>query len=229
MELNNFITLILLLVIAFIPLLFNSQNKTRIFPHLKYFIPAIIFTSAIFIIWDNRFTQIGIWNYNPAFFSGREFFSLPWEKWLYYAVVSWVALFIYEWVKIKFSNLKIDNYSVAISLFLLIVFGFIAFFSRDKVYTFFTFFLLSIYFGYTLFRNRFKRHLTHFYITFFILLIPFFAVSVFLVKLPAISYNAEFTLAVQIMQVPIENLAGLFLMLFINITITEYLTERRFY
>ncbi|MBN2636196.1 MAG: lycopene cyclase domain-containing protein [Prolixibacteraceae bacterium] len=229
MELNNFITLILLLVIAFIPLLFNSQYKTRIFQRLKYFFPAIIFTSAIFIIWDNRFTEIGIWNYNPAFFSGREFFSLPWEKWLYYAVISWVALFIYEWVKIKFKNLNIDNYSVAISLFLVMVFGLIAFFSREKVYTFFTFFLLAIYFGYSIFRNRFKSHFTHFYIAYLILLVPFFAVSVFLVKLPAITYNAEFTLPAQIMQVPIENLAGLFLLLFINITIAEYLTERRSY
>ena len=229
MEIKNFFVLILLLVVAFIPLLFGSGNRTRIFPKFKYFIPAIIFTSTVFIIWDNRFTQIGIWNYNPAFFSGKEIFSLPWEKWLYYIVVSWVSLFVYEWVKIKFSHLKIDNVSLAISLVLLVVFGLVAFFLRDKVYTFFTFFLLAIYFGYTLFRNRFKGNLSHFYITFLLLLIPYFILSVILVKLPAISYHPEFNLQFQLLQIPVENLAGLFLLLFINITITEYLAERKFY
>ena len=229
MEFKNFVTLILLLIVAFIPLLFRTASKTRIFPKLKYFIPAIIFSSAVFIIWDNRFAQIGIWNYNPEFFSGKEIFSLPWEKWLYYVVVSWVSLFVYEWVKIKFSYLKIDNISLAISLALLVVFGLTAFFSRQKIYTFFTFFLLAIYFGYTFFRNRFKSHFTHFYITFLILLIPFFILSVILVKLPAISYHSEHTLQVQLLQIPVEKLAGLFLLLFINITITEYLAERKFY
>ncbi len=229
MEFKNFVTLILLLVVAFIPLLFGAANKKRIFLKLKYFIPAIIFTGAVFIIWDNRFTQIGIWSYNPEFFSGKEIFNLPWEKWLYYGIISWVSLFIYEWVKIKFSHFKFDNISLAISLVLLVVFGLIAFFSREKVYTFFTFFLLAIYFGYTLFRNRFKSHLTHFYITFLILLVPFFILSVIIVKLPAISYYSEHTLQFQILQIPVENLAGLFLLLFINITITEYLAERKFY
>jgi lycopene cyclase domain-containing protein len=229
MEFNNFVTLILLLIIAFIPLLFGSGNRTRIFPKFKYFIPAILFTCAVFIIWDNRFTQIGIWNYNPAFFSGKEIFSLPWEKWLYYGVISWVSLFIYEWVKLKFNHLKIDNVSLAISLVLLVVFGLTAYLSREKVYPFFTFFLLSIYFGYTLFRNRFKSHLTHFYITFLILLIPFFILSVFLIKLPAISYDSEYTFQFHLLQLPVENIVGLFLLLFINTTITEYLAERRFY
>ena len=229
MEFKNFVTLILLLAVAFIPLLFKSASKTRIFPKLKYFIPAIIFSSAIFIIWDNRFTQIGVWTYNPDFFSGKEILSLPWEKWLYYIVISWVSLFVYEQVKIKFSYLKSDNLFLAISLVLLVVFGLIAFFSRLKIYTFFTFFLLTIYFGYTLFRNRFKSHLTHFYISFFLLLIPFFILSVILVKLPIISYGPEFTLQLRILQVPVENLVGFFLLLFINITVSEYLTERKFY
>ncbi len=213
MEFKNFVTLILLLVVAFIPLLYKSGIRTRIFPKFKYFIPAIILTSAIFIIWDNRFTQTGIWNYNSEFFSGKEILYLPWEKWLYYIVISWVSLFIYEWVKIKFSQLKIDNVSLAISLALFVVFGLVAFFSRLKIYTFFTFFLLAVYFGYTIFRNRFKSHFTHFYITLLLLLIPFFLLSVVFVKLPVISYNPEYTLQFRLFQVPVENLAGFFLLL----------------
>jgi hypothetical protein len=118
---------------------------------------------------------------------------------------------------------------LAISLVLLVVFGLVAFFSREKIYTFFTFFLLAIYFGYTLFRNRFKNHLKHFYIAFLILLIPYFALLVAFVKLPAVSYSYNYSLPLRLLQVPVENIAGLFLLLFINITITEYLAERRFY
>ncbi len=229
MEIKNFVTLILLLAVAFVPLLFGSGNRTRIFPKLKYFIPAIIFTGAVFLIWDDRFTQIGIWSYNPEYLSGKEILNLPWERWLYYIVISWVSLFVYEWVKLKFGHLKIDNPVAALSLVFLVAFGLIAFFSRQKVYTFFTFFLLSIYFGYTLLRNRFKSHLTNFYITYFILLIPFFILSAILVALPVIYYHPEYTLQFHLLNVPVENLACFFLLLFINITISEYLTERRFY
>ncbi len=229
MDFKNFVTLILLLIIAFIPLLFGSENRTRIFPKLKYFIPAIIFTEAVFIIWNNRFAQMGIWSYNPDYLSGKEIFNLPWEIWLYYIVISWVSLFIYEWVKIKFSRIQLANVFVVVSLVLLVVFGLIAFFFKAKIYTFFTFFLLTIYFGYTLFRNRFKRHLTGFYLTFFILLIPYFLLSLILVTLPVISYLPEYELPFRLLQVPVENLAGFFLLLIINITISEYLSDRRFY
>ena len=229
MDLKNFVTLILLLGVAFIPLLFGSGNRIRIFPKVKYFIPAIIFSGAVFLIWDNRFSQIGIWTYNPEFLSGKEILNLPWERWLYYLVISWVSLFVYEWVKIKFGSLKFDNVSLAISLVLFVLFGLLAYFSRQKLYSFFTFFLLAIYFGYTIFRNRFKSHLTDFYISFIILLIPYFLLSVIFVKLPVISYNSEYTLQFDLLQLPVENLVGFFFLLFINTTITEYLTERQFY
>jgi len=229
MDFKNFVTLILILAVAFIPLLFGSRNKVRIFPKLKYFIPAIIFSGAIFLIWDNRFSQIGIWTYNPEYLSGKEILNLPWERWLYYLIISWVSLFVYEWVKIKFGELKYDNVSLAICLVLFVLFGLVAFFSRQKLYSFFTFFLLAIYFGYTIFRNRFKSHLTSFYISFLILLIPYFILSVILVKLPVISYNSQYTLQFRLLQLPLENLVGFFLLHFINTTITEYLAERRFY
>lgn len=229
MQIKNYVTLFLLLFVAFVPLLFGSGNRSRIFPKLKYFIPAIIFTGAVFLLWDDRFTQIGIWSYNPEYLSGKQILNLPWEKWLYYVVISWVSLFVYEWVKLRFSNFKRPNIAVALSLVFLVAFGLIAFFSRGKIYTFFTFFLLTIYFGYTLFRNRFKSHLTDFYVTYLVLIIPFFMLSVILVKLPVISYNSEYSLQFHLLEVPVEHLVGFFLLLFINITISEYLTERRFY
>ncbi|PIF05923.1 MAG: hypothetical protein CSA36_04540 [Draconibacterium sp.] len=229
MEIKNFFLLALLLIIAFIPLLFKKETCSRIFPGLIYFLPAILFSSTIFLILDTRFAQAGILNFNPAFFSGKSLASLPWEMWLFYPIVGWVSLFTYEWVKIKFPNAIKANVAIAISLVLLVVFSLTAFFFRQKIYTFFVFFLLAIYFGYTIFRNRFKRTFASFYLAFLILAIPLFIFTAILTNLPVIEFNAIYMLNINIFKVPIEIFAIYFMLLLINATIFEYLSGRRFF
>lgn len=229
MELKHAITFFLVLIALVIPVALSFRKPLYFYPKLKYFIPAAIFSGTIFILWLMRFAEIGIWAYNPEYFLGIQILRLPVEEWLFLLALSFGSVYGYEWVKLKLRSTVNSNLFVAFSLVLLIGFALLAYFGRDRLYTFFTFFLLTIYFGYTFFRNRFKKHYFTFYFTYILLVLPFAALKIIFVALPVIIYNPQHILGIRLLQVPVEDFGYLFLLLLINVTIFEYLSERRFY
>ncbi len=229
MEFKNFSYLLILTGTVAVPLFFSFDKRVRFYSKLKYLFPAILFSGAIFIIWDLSFEERAIWRFNPEFIVGKNILNLPIEEWLYFLAVPYLGVFIYEFLKYRFHNFERPNTFLAISLILLVLFGITAYFSRQKLYPFFTFFLLAIYFGYTIFRNRSKKYYTKFYLSYFVLLVPFLIISGLLTALPIIEYNPEHILGIRLYSIPVENFASLFLLQLMNITIYEYLKERRIY
>ncbi len=220
-----FISVILL---AIIPVT-GPNKKTRLGGVVKYMVPAILFSVAIYIMWGARFYQSGIWTFNRAYITGINIWNLPIEKWIFLLVVSFVSLAVYEWAKIRFSSFEKPNFFLALSLILLFVFILTAFFFRQKLYPFFTFFLLSVYFGYTIFRNRFKKHYSKFYLTYLIIIVPVLIIKGLLISLPVIFYENSATLGIRLFNIPIEEFGYFFLLILMNISIFEYLNERRLF
>lgn len=229
MEIQNLSYLLLLLVYLIIPVVLSTQKRVPFTFHLRYILPAIVFAGAIFVMWDIRFTEMNIWTFNPAFLSGIELLSLPIEEWLSFVIIPLSATYIYEWLKIRFEEFERPNGFVALSLVLLAITAVLAYVYRSSMFSFFTFFLSAIYLGYTVFRNRFKKYYTKFYLAFAVSMLPFTLVSSVLNRLPVVSYNSEHVIGVSVFGVPVEKFAYLYLLLLINITIYEYLTNRRHY
>lgn len=229
MEFLNLSYLFLLLVYLIIPVVLSIQKKVRFAFQLKYLLPAVVFTGAIFGMWNIRFTELGIWNFNPEYLTGIELGGVPVEEWISLLIVPLSSTYIYEWLKIKLENFEKANFFVALSLIVFVGSGVLAYFSRQNMFTFFTFFLTAIYLGYMIFRNRFKKHFTKFYLTYAIVLIPFFIVSIAANVMPVIIYNAEHLIGKALLGVPFEKFGYLFLMLLISVTSYEYLSERQYY
>jgi len=229
MEFQNFLYFLILFVVAASTILITIKRSGNFFVELKYMLPAIIFSGAIFVMLNIRFLKSGIISFNPVFLSGISLLNLPIEEWLFLLVISLLSFAIYQQVKIKFDHFEKPNLFLGISLALIVVFGLITWFSRPKPVTFFIFFLLAIYLGYTIFRNRFKHHLTKFYIALIISFVPFFLFKGILNSLPVVLYNNEYNLGIQIYGVPVEDFGYFFLLMLINITIFEYLRDRRLY
>jgi hypothetical protein len=160
---------------------------------------------------------------------GKTIFSLPLEEWLFLLIISLFGFSVYILVNVKLESFEKPNLFYGLSILLLIGFAYEAWVTRQKLVPFFIFFLLAIYFGYTIFRNRFKPHLTKFYISYLIVVIPFFLIKILLNKLPVILYNNDFILGVRLVSVPVEQFANLFLLMLINITIFEYLRDNHLY
>ncbi len=229
MEFKSFMYLFVLLVLLLSTLLFAYYRQIGFFGKLKYIIPSVIFSGAVFLMWDLRFSELEIWKYHPEFLSGLSILNLPFEQWLLFLVFPLFSVFIYEYTKIRFDAFEKPNFFLAISLILVVLFGLLAWFSRQKLYPFFTFFLLTIYFGYTIFRNRFKNHLTKFYISYLISVIPFFVLKVILNNLPVVTYNSSQIFNIKIFKVPVEDFGYFFLLFLMNATIYEFLKNRRYY
>jgi lycopene cyclase domain-containing protein len=226
---KNFIYIALLLGIFALTVVAEFRKKTGFFSNFKYFIPAMLFSAAIFVTWDLRFEQHSIWTFNSEFLLGINILKLPIEEWLYFILLSFLGVFLYEYAGRRFPDFERPGIFLALSIVLLVFFGILAYISRQKLYPFFTFFLLTVYLGYTIFRNRFKKHFTRFYIAYFILLVPFTIVSGIITALPVIEYNPVQFFGIRLFTIPVENFAFLFLLLIINISIYEYLKERRIY
>lgn len=229
MEIKNLSYLLLLLVYLVIPIILSAQKRVRFTFRLRYIIPAIIFSGAIFSMWSKRFIEQGIWSFNPNYMSGIELMRVPVEEWLSFLIIPLSSVYIYEWLKVRLENFEQPNVFLAISLLLFASTGALAYFFRENMFTFFTFFLTAIYLGYTIFRNRFKKHYTKFYLAYTIILLPFLIVSAILNALPAIIYNSNHIMGAGIFGVPVERLGYLFLMLLITISIYEYLSERKYF
>lgn len=229
MEFRNLTYLLLLIGTIAGPLAFSFDNKIQYFRKFKYLFPAILFSGAIFILWDLRFEELGIWNYNPDYILGIYIMNLPFEKWLYFFVIPYSFVFIYEVLSKLPGHFEKPNVFVAISLVLLVLFTITAYYARQHIYTFFTFFLLTIYFGYTVFRNKFKPHYSRFYLTYAISLLPFLLVNGLLTGLPVVEYNDAHNLGIRIITIPIEDFFYLFLLLLINLTIYEYMKKQKLF
>ena len=229
MEIQNLSYLLLLLIYLVIPVALSLQKKVRFVFRLKYILPAVIFAGAIFVMWDIRFVQMRIWSFNPDYISGIELLRLPVEEWLSFLIIPLSSIYIYEWLKIRFEDFEKPNVFLIVSLVLLLITGVLAYVFRTRMFSFFTFFLSAIYLGYTVFRNRFKKYYTKFYLALIISFVPFLTVSAMLNSMPAIIYDSTHIIGINIAGVPLEKVGYLFLLLLINITIYEYLNNRRHY
>jgi len=229
MEIKSLTYLLLQLTYLVIPVLLSRRFNLRFSFRLRYLLPAVVFSGAIFVMWNMRFNELGIWKYNTDYITGIYLVNVPVEEWLAFLIIPVTAAYIFDWTKIKLEKFEMQNIFVAVSLLLFIAMGVLAYFFRRNMFSFFTFFLTAIYLGYTVFRNRFKKHYPSFYAAFGISLIPFLIVSVLAGALPIISYNADHIMGISLLAVPVERFFYLFLMLLITITIYEYLSERRYF
>ena len=229
MEFQNLGYLIALLVLLAMALVNISKLTEDLLFELKYMLQAIIFTTAVLVMINTRLAELQILVFNPIYLTGTNFLSFPLEEWLFLPVVSLLSFAAYVFAKKRLSSFEKPNLFLVVSLVLLLIFGLVTWFSRQKLYPFSIFMLLTIYFGYTIFRNRFKHHLTSFYLGFAIAVIPFFILKATLFTLPVIIPDNNFMLGISLMNLPIEEFAYFFLLLLINTTIYEYLRERRLF
>lgn len=229
MELKNFTYLIVLLAALAVPLSLSFDKKVRYYKNLKYIFPAILITAAIFWIWDIKFTLAGVWSFNPKYILGSQIKGMPVEEWLFFIFIPYSCVFIYEVLKYYLKNYEYARLFQIFSLVLIVGFGLISYFFRQQAYTYMTFLFSAIYLTYTILRNRFKPHLTKFYFSYFVSILPFLVVNGILTTLPVVEYNPAHILNIRILNIPAEDFSYLFLMLLMVTTIYETLKEVKYY
>ena len=188
-------------------------------------IPAILY-----IVWDSFFTRWGIWSFNENYITGKKYFELPIEEILFFFVVPYCCVFIYECIRCYFPGIK-DSKGATLLLGILamgLLTAGIIFYQKE--YTSYTFILLSAaLLFFLLFRKYFSGfNSSLFLVSYAVILLPFLLVNGFLTAIPVVLYNDAENLGLRIYTIPFEDIFYGMLLFFLNIILFEMLRGRNY-
>ncbi len=218
--------LIILMASLAAPLSLSFDKKVAFYKQWKFLFPAMVIPATFYIIWDVLFTSKNVWSFNDNYITGIYIFNLPIEEVLFFFVVPYCCVFIYECIRCYFTirDNKTSRIIFYVLAAILMILG-ILFFDRD--YTGFTFVLTSVgiiivYLLSQLIEFNARLVLT----SYAIVMVPFLIVNGFLTAIPVIRYNNAENLGIRIFTIPVEDIFYGFLLFLMNIIIFEILRKR---
>ncbi|HEY6436602.1 MAG TPA: lycopene cyclase domain-containing protein, partial [Ignavibacteriaceae bacterium] len=196
----SFTYLIILIITLAYPLYRSFDKPLYFIRSWKYLFPAILIVASIYIIWDYIFALNGYWGFNEKYILGPKIFGLPIEEILFFIIIPYSCIFIYEVVKEIIDEQQRHFNKVWIQPALLIFFAIMLAFNTDKAYTAVA--SLSAIITLTLSWIFQKRTLPRFYLAFLIIQVPFFIVNGVLTGTgldePVVWYNNDENLSIRV-------------------------------
>jgi lycopene cyclase domain-containing protein len=217
-------------ILAFIvPFAFSFYPKANFSKKWKYVLPAITITAIIFIAWDELFTQMGVWGFNPKYVTGIKVFTLPLEEVLFFFCIPYASIFTYFALTYLVEKDHLFPHQELISSVIIIAMLVLGGYFMSRWYTSVTFFLLGMFLAYQTIKLR-PRYMGRFYFAFVFILIPFFIVNGILtgswIDEPVVWYNNAENVGIRLGTIPIEDVFYGMLMLLVSITIAEEMELR---
>ena len=220
--------LILLVASLSFPLGASFENRVHYYARWKALLPGIITTAAFFLVWDYMFTDAGIWGFNEAYTLAYRLLGMPIEEWLFFVIIPFCTVFIYECVRYFFPGVSTTRGLQLIVLVLAILLLLLSIIYSDRAYTFWNFMFAGAYLLFIYVRN--PVWLGKFAIAYLFHLIPFMIINGVLtgsfLESPIVWYNDDENLGIRIFTVPIEDTVYSLLLLLMNVTFLEYFKKR---
>jgi len=208
-----------------IPFLFSFHPKLKFYKRWKALFLGILFSMLIFIPWDIIFTINGFWGFNPKYFLGTKLFSLPIEEWLFFICIPYACVFTHYSLLYYFPNMKLSKAATkTISYLLAFLLAVLSIYNYDKWYTFINFSLCVLLIFIVVRKNI--ELLRAFYLTFLVMLIPFFIVNGILtgsfIKNEVVWYNNSENLGIRLFTIPVEDTVYAFSLILLTLFIMNY-------
>jgi len=226
MNFENYTYFLILILSIAAPLALSFDKRVQFYQKLRFILPAITITAIAFWMWDVWFTATDVWSFNPKYLVGKYIFDMPIEEWLFFLIIPYCCMFIYEVLKFYLKDYEFASFFRIISIILIVAFALTGLIFRNQIYTTVTFSCSAVYLSYIVLKNDFNNHLTKFYFSYIIALIPFFIVNGILTSLPVVEYNPAHNLNIRITTIPLEDFSYLFLLHLMSTTIYESLKSR---
>lgn len=223
------------------PFLFSFQKRMPFYKSFKSLALGILCMMAVFIPWDIFFTINGIWGFNERYINGFHLVYLPVEEWLFFICIPFASVFTFESIRHFFPHQPLEKFAHAISIAYMLValFLFFSFFGHwyTMSTTMFTFILLALHTFYLR-----TPYMGWFHLSWWILLVPFFASNGILTgiefyRYPFINttpgsvqdmmvwYNNNHNMGIRLWSVPLDDF--FYGMSMILLTITVYDRHKR--
>jgi len=206
------------------PLALSFDQKVAFYKQFTRVFIAVISVGIPFLIWDALFTSLGIWGFTPKYLSKIYLGNLPIEECLFFLVVPFACVFIYEVLKAYFPNFK-GHKLAHFFAFTLTLSGFI--FGIMNIQNWYTasacliaaFLTIKLYF---IDRLTWYRNFVFMYL---VALVPFVIVNGILTgavtENPVVWYSEEHIMGIRIITIPFEDLYYNYCMLLPIIAIFE--------
>ncbi|MBU0629589.1 MAG: lycopene cyclase domain-containing protein [Candidatus Margulisbacteria bacterium] len=217
--------LILDILILLGPLLLTCHPKFSYFRrHLKSWAAATLVVGGPFIVWDILVTGRGDWGFNPAYVSAIYFLGLPLEEVLFFAVVPFSCLFIYESLRHFSVDFEVPfSRQVVLGAAGLFFLASLSLLSRD--YTALVFGATGLFLVFAAFRLR-TIFSSLFYWLYLAASFMFFLVfNYFLTSLPVVIYKPSAIIGWRVLSIPAEDFVYNFLLL--SLYLAVYLAVER--
>ena len=78
------------------PLAQSFERRITLYKNWKAIFAGTAVMMLLFIPWDIWFTDIGVWWFRDDYITGWKIFLLPIEEWMFFIVVPYACIFIYE-------------------------------------------------------------------------------------------------------------------------------------
>ena len=210
------------------PLALSFDRKVHFYKKWKHLLLAVLLPALIYIAWDIYFVHQGVWSFNPEKITGFKIANLPVEEVLFFLIVPFCCVFIYECIRCYFPDLKnkkwADRLLQALALLLFVT----GLFFYKKYYTSWTFVLTALFITKIyIFKNYFRFFdAAAFVISYVIVLVPFLIVNGLLTAIPVVIYNDAENLGCRIYTIPFEDVFYGMLLVLMNITLYQRSMKR---
>lgn len=210
------------------PLALSFDKKVSFYKKWKYLFPAMMLPAMFYILWDIYFTSKGVWSFNENYVTGIKLINLPVEEILFFLIVPYCCVFIYECIRSYFPGLSHKRLSDIILKGLAVALSVTGIFFYKNSYTCFTFIFCAVFIAvvYTC-GNIFKDFdAASFLVSFAVILLPFLLVNGLLTAIPVVLYNDRENLGIRMYTIPFEDIFYGMLLFLMNVAGYEKLRNR---
>ena len=212
------------------PFLLSFDKKVAFFRCFAPLFKAIVIVGMFFLVWDIIFTHLGFWGFNERYLSGISLFGLPLGEYLFFIVIPYCCVFVYEVLNKYISRDVLKPYTASISNFLMGFSASLAVIFYDRWYTVLTFlFLTAIIYYHS--RMRSTPWLGRFYLSYLVVFIPFFIVNGILTGMmleeEVVWYNDTENMGQRLNTIPIEDFFYGFVLILGVVSFFEYFRKKQ--
>ncbi len=206
------------------PLAQSFEWRIKLYKKWKPLFLGTAIMMLVFIPWDIWFTDYGVWWFRDDYISGFKIFLLPIEEWLFFIIVPYACIFIYEVLNYYVKRdifFKLSRYVFVILGLILVA---LTVFYIPRLYTSVTFGLTGIAVLILAWLN--PKWIGRFLFMYLVSWLPFLLVNGALTgnftQAPAVNYNSSEIIGFRVTTIPIEDSVYNLLMLLIVVSVYEW-------
>lgn len=213
--------LLLDISIILLPVLFSFERRVRYYSKFPSLFISILIIGTLYVLWDIMAHSRGDWAFNEVYLLGSRLLGIPLEEILFFIVVPYSCLFIYEVLNVFIKDHQFPIPQSAFAIAGLVCLGLsLLNYTRPYTRTVLAVCFLVLYMYLAIMPNvlRSKKFWLFIAITYF----PFLIYNSILTALPVVTYNPKAIWGVRIGTIPIEDFLHSFSMISFYFLVYHY-------